>query len=119
MEKKISTCPEVLCKGLPIEFSIYLNYARNLKYEERPDYSYLRKMFKELFFRREYEWDYIYDWCSVPDMVDPDDDTIPENEFHRTFTKDNHRGDHKLKIIINTKIKTGDQKLLLGDMHEE
>lgn len=67
MDKKINTCPEVLCKGLPIEFSIYLNYARNLKYEEKPDYLYLKKMFKELFVRRDFNWNYMYDWCLTPD----------------------------------------------------
>ncbi|EAS06784.2 kinase domain protein (macronuclear) [Tetrahymena thermophila SB210] len=63
MEKKMSTPVEILCKGLPIEFSTYLNYCRSLRFEDKPDYLYLRKMFKELFYRENYEWDYIYDWC--------------------------------------------------------
>lgn len=122
MEKKISTCPEVLCKGLPIEFSIYLNYARNLKYEERPDYLYLRKMFKELFFRRDYVWDYMFDWCQPPETIDPDDETVPYEEFNKVYTKESHKGDHKLKIVINTKIKSGqdqDQKMMLDGINEE
>uniref|UniRef100_A0A5S6R1S2 non-specific serine/threonine protein kinase n=1 Tax=Trichuris muris TaxID=70415 RepID=A0A5S6R1S2_TRIMR len=37
-EKKM-TCPvEVLCKGYPAEFAMYLNYCRNLRFEEAPDY---------------------------------------------------------------------------------
>jgi len=59
----MSTPVEILCKGLPIEFSTYLNYCRSLRFEDKPDYLYLRKMFKELFYRENYEWDYIYDWC--------------------------------------------------------
>lgn len=62
MEKKMTTPVEILCKGLPIEFSTYLNYCRTLKFEDKPDYSYLRKMFKELFHREGYELDYMYDW---------------------------------------------------------
>jgi casein kinase 1 len=62
MEKKMTTPVEILCKGLPIEFSTYLNYCRTLKFEDKPDYSYLRKMFKELFIREGYELDYMYDW---------------------------------------------------------
>ncbi|KRX09104.1 Protein kinase-like domain [Pseudocohnilembus persalinus] len=63
MEKKMSTPVEILCKGQPIEFSTYLNYCRSLRFEDKPDYSYLRKMFKELFYREQYEWDYLYDWA--------------------------------------------------------
>lgn len=63
MEKKMSTPVEILCKSLPIEFSTYLNYCRSLRFEDKPDYLYLRKMFKELFYRENYEWDYMFDWC--------------------------------------------------------
>jgi hypothetical protein len=47
---------------LPEEFSAYLNYCRNLKFEEKPDYNYLRKLFKDLMNRNGYECDYAYDW---------------------------------------------------------
>jgi hypothetical protein len=40
----------------------YFNYCRKLKFEEKPDYAYLRKLFKDLFFRMGYEYDYNYDW---------------------------------------------------------
>lgn len=42
---------EILCKGLPVEFSIYLNYCKSLRFEDKPDYMYLRKMFKDLFIK--------------------------------------------------------------------
>ena len=41
--KKISI--EKICDGMPNEMNIYLNYVNNLKYEECPDYEYLRKLF--------------------------------------------------------------------------
>ena len=63
MEKKMTTAVEILCKGLPVEFSTYMNYCRSLRFEDKPDYGYLRKMFKELFVRENYEWDFVYDWC--------------------------------------------------------
>lgn len=43
MEKKMQTPVDTLCKGLPPEFNQYMNYCRNLKFEERPDYQYLRQ----------------------------------------------------------------------------
>lgn len=45
-EKKMSTPIEVLCKGFPAEFSMYLNYCRSLRFDEQPDYMYLRQLFR-------------------------------------------------------------------------
>lgn len=61
-EKKINTTIESLCRGIPEEFSIYLHYCRNLKFEEKPDYAYLRKIFKDMMHRNNYELDFNYDW---------------------------------------------------------
>lgn len=61
-DKKATTTVEQLCKGFPEEFSIYLTYCRNLRFEDRPDYAYLRKLFKDLFYRMGYEYDFVFDW---------------------------------------------------------
>lgn len=65
-EKKMSTPVEVLCRHFPFEFMTYLNYCRALRFEDRPDYSYLRRMFKDLFFREGYQYDFIFDWTFTP-----------------------------------------------------
>jgi len=62
MEKKIETSVETLCKGFPGEFVTFLSYCRNLKFEEKPDYNYLRSLLKDLFVKSGYEMDYQYDW---------------------------------------------------------
>jgi len=62
MEKKMSTPIEVLCKNFPGEFVTYLNYCRSLRFEDRPDYAYLRRLLKDLFFRESYQYDFIFDW---------------------------------------------------------
>lgn len=62
MEKKLSTSIESLCKGFPAEFVTYLTYCRNLKFDEKPDYSFLKGLFKELFVKSGFECDYVYDW---------------------------------------------------------
>lgn len=68
IEKKLSTSIEVLCKGYPVEFMNYLNQCRNLKFGERPPYSEMRAMFKDLFQRSGYKYDYRYDWDSWFEM---------------------------------------------------
>ena len=61
-DKKLSTSIETLTKNLPDEFGIYLNYCRSLKFEEKPDIGYLRKLFKDPFYRMGYEYDFVFDW---------------------------------------------------------
>lgn len=62
MEKKMTTPTEVLCRGFPSEFAIYLNYTRSLRFDDKPDYSYLRKIFRDLFVREGFQYDYVFDW---------------------------------------------------------
>jgi len=62
MEKKMTTPTEVLCRGFPNEFAIYLNYTRSLRFDDKPDYSYLRKIFRDLFVRESFQYDYVFDW---------------------------------------------------------
>jgi len=61
-EKKMATPVETLCKGFPSEFPVYLNYVRSLRFEDKPDYQYLRKSFRDLFVREGYQMDYVFDW---------------------------------------------------------
>ncbi|KAL8937814.1 MAG: hypothetical protein Q9211_003492 [Gyalolechia sp. 1 TL-2023] len=62
MEKKMTTPTEVLCRGFPNEFAIYLNYTRSLRFDDKPDYTYLRKIFRDLFVREGFQYDYVFDW---------------------------------------------------------
>ncbi|XP_021632934.1 casein kinase 1-like protein 10 isoform X2 [Manihot esculenta] len=84
-EKKVSTCieiqslmplyacvssgwailmadSEVLCKSYPSEFVSYFHYCRSLRFEDKPDYSYLKRLFRDLFIREGYQFDYVFDW---------------------------------------------------------
>jgi hypothetical protein len=61
-ERKIGTPIEVLCKGFPSEFATYLNFCRSLRFDDKPNYSYLRQLFRNLFHREGYVYDYIFDW---------------------------------------------------------
>ncbi|XP_052171743.1 casein kinase 1-like protein 6 isoform X2 [Diospyros lotus] len=61
-EKKILTPIEVLCKSFPSEFISYFHYCRSLRFEDKPDYSYLKRLFRDLFIREGYQFDYVFDW---------------------------------------------------------
>lgn len=61
-EKKLSTPIEALCKSYPSEFVSYFSYCRSLRFEDKPDYSYLKRLFRDLFIREGYQFDYVFDW---------------------------------------------------------
>ncbi|KAL8113543.1 hypothetical protein AgCh_020753 [Apium graveolens] len=61
-EKKLSTPIDVLCKSHPIEFASYFHYCHSLKFDMRPDYGFLKRLFRDLFTREAYELDNVFDW---------------------------------------------------------
>jgi len=70
---KMQTSIETLCDDFPSEFATYLTYCRSLRFEERPDYAYLRKLFKELFIQEAYRHDFVFAWTfinHVPKQLD-------------------------------------------------
>ena len=48
LSKKINTNNETLCAGLPEEFSIFLQSIRDLQFEQKPDYDYLRELLNKM-----------------------------------------------------------------------
>jgi hypothetical protein len=84
-EKKMATPIELLCKNFPstfhifsvcyhfvsfysvfigfsVEFANYLNYCRSLRFDDKPDYAYLKRQFRDLFYREGFEADFVFDW---------------------------------------------------------
>ena len=62
-EKKISTNLEDLCQGFPDEFKTFIQYARDLKFEDRPDYSYLKNLLRQICEKNQLSFNYNkYDW---------------------------------------------------------
>ncbi|EAY08197.1 CK1 family protein kinase [Trichomonas vaginalis G3] len=51
-----------LCKGLPIEFMNYITEVRALRFTETPNYFAYKYMFRDLFMRLGYTYDYKFDW---------------------------------------------------------
>ncbi|KAL3647721.1 Casein kinase 1-like protein 6 [Castilleja foliolosa] len=64
-EKKMSTSIEALCKSYPSEFISYFHYCRSLRFDDKPDYSYLKRLFRDLFIREGYQFDYVFDWTML------------------------------------------------------
>ncbi|CAA6666131.1 unnamed protein product [Spirodela intermedia] len=61
-ERKVSTPFDVLCRGYPAEFASYFHYCRSLRFDDKPDYAYLKRIFRDLFIREGFQFDYVFDW---------------------------------------------------------
>ncbi|KAF8388794.1 hypothetical protein HHK36_025474 [Tetracentron sinense] len=61
-ERKVSTSIEALCRGYPTEFASYFHYCRSLRFDDKPDYAYLKRIFRDLFIREGFQFDYVFDW---------------------------------------------------------
>lgn len=87
MECKLNTPVEKLCKNLvgegkhsskwfnfrinfnfqflisPLDvFITYIKYCRNLRFEEEPDYIWIKNLFRNLYFKKFEKWDNVFDW---------------------------------------------------------
>jgi serine/threonine protein kinase len=45
---------EELCSGIPTEFGTFLQYTKDLKFDEKPNYSLLRNMFMDVYVRENF-----------------------------------------------------------------
>ncbi|CAG9539098.1 unnamed protein product [Cercopithifilaria johnstoni] len=64
LEIKTSISTEVLCHGLPTQFATVLNYCRALKFDDEPNYLFIRQLFRDLFKSLNYKEDWNFDWVS-------------------------------------------------------
>jgi serine/threonine protein kinase len=77
MDRKMSTSTEQLCKGYATEFRSYFEYCRSLRFEDRPDYAYLKRLFKELFYRKGFQYDNMFDWTVLNLQQERSRTTLP------------------------------------------
>jgi len=95
MEKKIRTPVEVLCKDLPSEFATYIHYCRALIFDEKPDYKALRQLFRNVFIRKGFCEDFVFDWtilnrrksAALDKMIDSPRDRMSTSRTSKTSDK--------------------------------
>ena len=65
LEKKVEISSTELCDGIPNEFVEFLEYIKNLGYNEKPEYEMLRHLFDNIMEKNKFNYDYIYDWTTL------------------------------------------------------
>ncbi|KAG0500492.1 hypothetical protein HPP92_000564 [Vanilla planifolia] len=76
-EKKVSTSIEAFCRGYPSEFASFFHYCRSLRFEDKPDYAYLKRLFRDLFIREGFQFDYVFDWTILKYQQSPNSNVPP------------------------------------------
>ena len=59
-----------LCSNCPKEIGQYITYVRKLKYEEEPNYNYIKNLFYEILNKTGNKFDYLYDWDNTKTIID-------------------------------------------------
>ena len=103
MEKKIATSAEELCQGFPEEFTNYVNYTRNLQYEQDPDYAFLKNLFINVLKKEGHVIDCYYDWDKM---------TIRYFRDFENFKIKKEKSEKNININITTNNKTNENNTL-------
>ena len=88
LEKKMEISSEELCKDLPKEFEMFLEYNKNIKYEEKPDYKYLHNLIDKIMNENNIKNDCIYDWTL--DEEKNKYETTNDNSINKGKENDNY-----------------------------
>ena len=67
IKKAISS--EKLCTGLPKEMVQYIDYCKNLYFEQDPNYDYLKSLFYNILTNINQKYDMKFSWISKRDMI--------------------------------------------------
>lgn len=82
------------------EFRSYFEHVRSLRFDDRPDYDYLKRLFRELFFRKGFSYDNMFDW-EILALQNSATDKMPESKpLSDTGAADTHRtqGDDEERV---------------------
>lgn len=95
LEKKINISSDDLCTGLPENFKKMFEYINSLHFEEKPDYSYLRKLLKEMFDKYHFEYNMKFNWVN---QIEIKEQLKFENDDNWYISKENNENKNQLII---------------------
>ena len=101
LEKKKEITSSELCRNYPQEFYQYVEYTKNLEYEENPDYGMLKKLFLDVIMKRKEKMDYVYDWTTNEDLRIRKEIKENENNLEEDNKKTNNDFDSNIQLERN------------------
>jgi len=96
---------EKLCEGLPEEFTKYIEYSRNLDFEEDPNYDYLRSLFSSILDKIQEKNDLNFFWSIKTKRTNKSEEkksgSLPK--MHKRKDSSKNRLFKKIKISLEEK----------------
>ncbi len=96
LKKKLELSIPTLCKGLPHQFISYFEYVKTLKFNDKPDYEFLKELFIKTSKENSILLNNIYDWDLLKiendiNQIDKDDGNPKElsSSMHNTKNSNN------------------------------
>lgn len=109
MDKKMSVNLSTLCKDLPDELKTYLEYCKSLRFEDKPNYPFLRALFREATETMKYgDPDKGFDWMHL-DKYKHMTDQGKEGQ-HEPVQRDAAIEDHTFKVQHAPRVYEGYQR---------
>ena len=96
LQIKYNSTVNFLCDKLPVEFIDFVNYIKDLAFDDKPDYQYLKSILKQLYDKYKFNYDKIYDFTEY--LIQKEQE---EEEERKKETK---------KININISLSFQDKK---------
>ena len=116
-EMKSSITPEKLCNGLPEEFACFINYCRNLEFEQDPNYDYLKSLFTSVLSRNYKKYELFFFWAINQDINRIETKSTEKSRSKRKASSQKRLYDKIKKSIEKNKINniknTNDNNLIL------
>ena len=101
LEKKINTNNNELCKDLPYEFITFIHYIKDLKFEEKPNYLYLKELLGKIFDKNNFNYDLIFDYTHL--LLKKDITKNDKNNYNYNDNKNNNNIKDKTFIHFGSK----------------
>ena len=99
LEQKMNINIQNVCKNLPIEFDEFLKYTRDLQFEMKPDYNYLKELLRKVSEKNNCIENNIFDFYSYLNKKYQ----VENQKYKSSFEKSN-------KIKFNEEKKTNDEE---------
>lgn len=71
LDKKTGTPLPELCRGCPVEFQEFIQYCRELQFDAKPNMTYVRNLFRDLYRRHGFENPKQWDWDAARPVPRP------------------------------------------------
>lgn len=98
---KASISIENLCKNLPKEFCEFMRNVKSLKFEQKPDYNYLRNLFNKILTRIGEKNDNLFSWINKINF--PRDNSQKNHSLSKKKKSPQMRLLHKIELNLNKK----------------